>query len=106
MNLRTGDDQERLEQYKALRKTRLSDSSIASMAGIVGLVFAIGGFAYSAFYVKFESDQNGRDIQSLQSWIINHQNRDEARENITEQRLERIEEKLDKLIGEIDGRKH
>jgi len=89
------------------RRWKPSDSSLVAIIGLFGFFISVGGILYSAFGVSWQTTQNAAEISSMKTWIINHEKKDEDHGNIVENRLERIEEKLDKLIGQVDGeRRH
>lgn len=102
MKLRQGDDPEQEKDFRRERSRwgMSHEFSIADLATIVAMF--VGGI-YTVAVQGTKIDQTAHDLQDVRSWIQNHAHEDGNTQVLLDQRLRHIEEKLDTLIGEVDG---
>ena len=71
-----------------------------SIEGLVALVVALSGCIYTVAVVQADTRNNSRDIEYQKQWVLTHVTEDRTHDSKLEERLLRIEEKLDILVGE------
>jgi hypothetical protein len=103
MNIRSGDPEGSEHEIQRQRGWRLGSSTAAL---VLTFITALGSLAYSAVFVKFQTDQNTKDIDSDKQTQAKLWATRDADKNVTDERLRHIEEKLDILIGESHGTPH
>ena len=104
MKLRHDDDPDDLEDVTA-RRSKWGLSRDVSLADLVTIGTVVCSVAWMLAVQGNKIDTNSRDITDVRQWIQNRSREDRADRENTDTRLRSIEEKLDTLIGEVDGNK-
>lgn len=107
MDRRQSEDLERMQNEEMIgvrKKTSFFFSRELSIADSVSLVTAVGSLIWMVGVLKADVDHNAQEVRAVQHWIELREAQDRQAAAQLDDRLRHIEEKLDMLIGEVDGR--
>ena len=114
MNFRRTDDPDDRNAYRALRHSSIGTNSVAAIFSIVMGIIGCGGAAYTVFSVRFQTEQNAKDLaefkvqhtadiaelKSSQSSLWASRNADK---DTMSQHLTILEGKMDILLGRTEN---
>ena len=104
MRMRSSDPEDTAEGFRRQRTVHFGRE--VSIADILAVVSAIGSILYAGSYLSAKVQQNERDIAEFKQWMTAHNQLELQKSQFLDDRLQRIEEKVDVLIGEVDGGPH